>query len=261
MPKPRVEVKVPPVAPQPPPTKAQPPPPAVTASAAAPAPAPPKAKPAQPKTKKAKPAAPPSTSYPDEEVIEFGKPAKRARPSPPQQPPPAPTPAAPVSLSLPGGSTPSFAPPPAPVSSKPSASTSRNVPAPAPPLAVAPSSPQMVQSDSSDDEEDWEQVPTATPVISQPQPDYELALEEDIFGDGFADADAEGGEEIDVNAFEQELNEQMGESDDDFLAAAVSPEPEQQQTRQPISLNRLASGADAADSEDDYTSSEDSDED
>lgn len=225
------------------------------------APPPPATKTAPVKAKKSKPAPPvpisTSASYPDEEVIEFGKAAKRARPDPPRQAPPPPRAASPVSLSLPGGSTPVFAPPPAPM--VPKSTVSRNIPPPAqpPPIEVPASPPPMAQSDSDDDEEDWEQVPTAIPVI--PQQDYEAQLEEDIFGDGFAEGteDADGGEDIDANDFEQMMNEQMEpDSEDDFLAAAVSPEP----TRQPISLNRLASGGAVGDSdEDDFSSSDESD--
>jgi len=217
--------------------------------APAPAPPSPKAKPV-PKPKKTKPVVHPpltNTLYPDEEVIEFGKPAKRARPSTPHQPPlPAP---APVSLSLPGATT-SFAPLP---------THSKSIVAPP---ASAASPPTAVQDDSDDDEEDWEQVPTIAPVDPHQQTGFDLtleqSLEQEIFGSNFADAD--GGEEIDANAFEAELNEEMEDSEDDFLAAAVRSDSEQH-TRQPISLNRLASGAVAADSEDDFSSSDESDED
>ena len=229
--------------------KPVPPPPPPAPAPVPPAPPSPKAKPV-PKPKKTKPAVQPpltTTLYPDEEVIEFGKPAKRARPSTPQQPP-LPTPA-PVSLSLPGAST-SFAPLP---------THSKSIIAPP---ASATSPPTMVQDDSDDDEEDWEQVPTTAPVDPHQQTGFDLtleqSLEEEIFGNNFADADGE--EEIDANAFEAELNEEMEDSEDDFLAAAVRSDSEQH-TRQPISLNRLASGAVAADSEDDFSSSDESDED
>jgi hypothetical protein len=119
----------------------------------------------------------------------------------------------------------------------------------------------MVQDDSDDDEEDWEPVPTIAPDDPYSHTGFDLtleqSLEEEIFGNNFANAD--GGEEIDANAFEAELNEEMEDLEDDFLAAAVMSDSEQH-TRQPISLNRLASGAGAADSEDEYSSSE-SDED
>ncbi|KJA21648.1 hypothetical protein HYPSUDRAFT_202784 [Hypholoma sublateritium FD-334 SS-4] len=242
---PRARAELPPKPAQPPPVATAPPPPP-----------PPKVKAAPTKPKKVK--NPPPTSYPDEEVIEFGKPAKRSRPSPPRQVAPPPRISSPVSLSFPGGSTPAFAPPPAPPVAKPA--VARNIPpAPAPQPEMPPSPPIMQLDSDDDDEEDWEQVPTVTPVIAQP--DYEAELEEAIFGDGFSDAD--GGEDIDVNAFEQEMNEQMDpDSEDDFLAAMISPEPERPATGQPISLNRLASGTGAADSdEDDFSSSDESDED
>ena len=248
LPKPKAPAAVPPQ-----PTAkaiAIPPPPAAPAQA----PPSPKARPV-PKPKKTKPVInppPTPTLYPDEEVIEFGKPAKRPRPSTPQQPPlPAPAPA-PVSLSLPGAST-SFAPLP---------NHSRSTVAPPAPPGPAASPPAMVQDDSDDDEEDWEQVPTVAPDDPHPQTEFDLtleeSLEEEIFGNNFANAD--GGEEIDANAFEAELNEEMEDSEDDFLAAAVRSDSEQH-TRQPISLNRLASGAGAADSEDDFSSSDESEED
>ncbi|KDR74480.1 hypothetical protein GALMADRAFT_587787 [Galerina marginata CBS 339.88] len=253
----RVEAKAPAATPsQPPKVKVPPPaPPAAAAPPPAMAPAPSKAKAAQPKPKKVKPATPisasipaPSASYAGEEM-EFGKPSKRARPSTPQHPPPKPAPAprSPVVLSLPA-------------------------PAPASPV-LAP------QADTSEDEEDWEQVPTASTAMSQDgngSTGFDLSLEEelegDIFGDGFGDAEpyadrdryGDGdGEEIDENAFAMELDQQMEESEgdveDDFLAAAVSPEPEQ--ARQPISLNRLASGGGAVgDSDDEFSSSDESDE-
>lgn len=244
LPKPKAPAAVPPQ----PTIKAVPPP--LDAPSQAPSP---KARPV-PKPKKTKPVVnpPPTTTlYPDEEVIEFGKPAKRPRPSTPQQPPPpAPAPA-PAGLSLPGAST-SFAPLP---------NHSKSIVAP--PASVA-SPPTMVQDDSDDDnEDDWEQVPTIAPDDPLPQTEFDLtleqSLEEEIFGNNFGEAD--GGEEIDANAFEAELNEEMEDSEDDFLAAAVRSDSEQH-TRQPISLNRLASGAGAADSEEDFSSSDDeSDED
>jgi hypothetical protein len=273
------EIELPPPKPQPPIPKARPvkplpapkaraePPKAKTATPAVVAPPqglPPKPKAAPAKTKKTAKAQAP-TSYPDEEVIEFGKPAKRARPSPPQQPP-APPPRAPSPLSFPGGSTPAFAPPPAPAAAKPA--ISRNIPARTPPEPVLPPqptmppSPQLVQSDSDDDDDDegyWEQVPTVTPVIPQPQADYEAALEEDIFGDGFGD-EGDAGEDIDENDFEKMMNEQMDrDSEDESSMVALSPEPDP--TRKPISLNNFASGGVAVDSDDDFSSSEESDED
>ncbi|KIM42881.1 hypothetical protein M413DRAFT_26852 [Hebeloma cylindrosporum] len=246
--KPLPRPKAPAAIPSQPAAKVVPPPPPPPPAAPAPRALSPKAKPV-PKPKKTKPAIhpPPPTLYPDEEVIEFGKPAKRARPSTPQPSVPASAPS-PISLSLPGTST-SFAPLP----------THSSVLAPP---AHAASPPTMVQDDSDDDSEDWEPVPTIAPSDPHAQAGFDLALEErleeEIFGNNFADAD--GGEEIDPKACEAELNEEMEDSEDDFVAAAVMSDSEQP-TRQPISLNRLASGAGAPDSEDDFSSSDESDED
>jgi len=111
---------------------------------------------------------------------------------------------------------------------------------------------------------------------------YDLALEQDIFGDVFEEVDGDDAmtnvvdgdgeeEEIDMNAFEQELNEHMevvDDSDEDVFGGlddAEMAEPDLQGgggTRQPISLNRLASGGVGVEmSEEDYSSSDDSDED
>jgi hypothetical protein len=266
-----------------------------------------KKEPAQKKEKKAKaiPSAPPKTApYADEEVIEFGRTAKRPRLSTPQRTLLPPTPPATVTLSLPGGSS-SFAPPPAPPgphNSKGTGSSSRNIAPPAVPAALSlptsvPASPPMM-GQYSDEEEDWDEVSTANLASASLAPSnsnsnvgdnpvtYDVALEQDIFGDVFeeVDGDDEGQvtgqpyadgdgeeEEIDMNAFEQELNEHMEvaeveeDSDDDVFGGIVAVESEpdlQGGTRQPISLNRLASGAVGVDmSEEDYSSSDDSDDD
>lgn len=326
IPKPRVEPKAPIAAPQPPRQKMTPPPPPPNALAPPPVPktrpAPkkeqarqrepvqktekkepiPKKEPVQ-KEKKAKPlpgitpAPPISTPYADEEVIEFGRPAKRPRPSTPQRSLVPPTPPATVTLSLPGGSN-SFAPPPAPPGShnaKGTGSSSRDVPPPAVPAALslptsAPASPPMM-GQYSDEEEDWDEISTANLASASLAPSksnsnvddnpatYDLALEQDIFGDEFVEVDGDDAtaqqygdgdgeeEEIDMNAFEQELNEHMevaDDSDDDvFGGLDVELESDLQGgTRQPISLNRLASGGTGVEmSEEDYSSSDDSDED
>ena len=243
------------------------------------------------------PAPPISAPYADEEVIEFGRPAKRPRQSTPQRAMLPPTPPATVTLSLPGGSNSFAPPPPLPGShnSKGTGSSSRDVPAPAVPAALslptsAPASPPMM-GQYSDEEEDWDEVSTANlasaslaPSNSKSNGDdnaaaYNLALEQDIFGDEFVEVDGDEAtaqpyvdgdgeeEEIDMNAFEQELNEHMevaDDSDDDvFGGLDVELEPDLQGgTRQPISLNRLASGGVGMEmSEEDYSSSDDSDED
>jgi neural Wiskott-Aldrich syndrome protein len=152
------------------------------------------------------------------EDLEFGqptRPAKRMLPSPPSS-----------GLALPG--------PSATVSSRPImtpldliiASHKLNDVAPPPPPPPPPPQP------ASDSEEDWDEV--------QPAPAGELgvmAVDED-----------EDEEEIDMNAFEEELNQELGGSE-----ASAPP---------PMSLNQFAGGvAEASQDEDDYTTSEDSDDD
>jgi len=58
------------------------------------------------------------------------------------------------------------------------------------------------------------------------------------------------------------MNEHLQDSEDDFLAAAVSPEPEPPRPSGggPISLKQFA-GGDVSPDEDDYSSSEESDDD
>ena len=239
--------------------------------------------------------------YADEEVIEFGRPAKRPRQSTPQRAMPPPSPPPPVTLSLPGGSS-SFAPPPPPPglhNPKGPGSSSRNVPPPAAPATLSlpssvPASPPMM-GQYSDEEEDWDEVSTANLATASLGPSksnsnvdddpgtYDLALEQDIFGDVFEEVDGDdattaqqsyvdGGdgeeEEIDMNAFEQELNEHMEVADDsdDDVFGDVELEPDLQGggggTRQPISLNRLVSGGVGMEmSEEEYSSSDESDED
>ncbi|KIK07655.1 hypothetical protein K443DRAFT_673233 [Laccaria amethystina LaAM-08-1] len=191
--------------------------------------APPKPRPI-PKVKKAK-KEPEVTvlSDADEEVLQFGKPAKRARPS-------TPNPLAnPISsgLALPGLSS-SYVAPPIPPGQVASGSSTRTAAVPVPPPALS----------YSDSEEDWEPVEPSNPPEVTEEPD-------DVFGD-------DNREEIDVNDFEEELNRQMaGMEDEDFLTTALSEEPEVQ----PISIEQLVGGAGAElPSDDDYSSS-DTDED
>lgn len=255
--------------------------------------------PTQKKEKKAKPipaiptTVPKPALYADEEVIEFSRPPKRPRPSTPQQSLLPPTPPV-VTLALPGGSN-SFAPPPPPPGSHNSRGTgnpSRNVPPAVPtalslPTSVPASPPMMGQYES--DEEEWDEVSTANLASASLGPSklnsnvddnataYELALEQDIFGDVFEEVDGndEGQattqqyvdgdgeeEEIDMNAFEEELNAHMAvEGDDSDDELAVEPDL-RGGTGQPISLNRLASGGVGAEmSDDEYSSSDDSDDD
>jgi neural Wiskott-Aldrich syndrome protein len=96
----------------------------------------------------------------------------------------------------------------------------------------------------SDEEEDWDEVAALQPTGSQAP-----TVHED-------DEDDVGGTEIDLTQFEQEMNEHLGASEEDYNAATYTEPPV------PISLNQLASrGGEVSQDEDDYTSSEESDED
>lgn len=171
----------------------------------------------------------PPLSDAEEEDLEFGKPAKRARPSPPSE-----------GLALPGASSTCTPPPPLPALPVPShhkqAGSSR-----AGVIAAVPSPPPAALSES---EEEWDEV----------EPPVDAMSVDGIFGGEVDD----GGEEIDVNAFEMELNQEMEESDEDFLAAAVLSEPEAPARGPPMSLKQFA-GGEASD--DEYSSSDESDDD
>lgn len=207
-----------------------PPDPAPAAKPKQPAAAPTKSKPAPPprgkKQKRELVSVAPShhLSDADEEDLEFGKPTKRARPSPSE------------GLALPNTSASIYTPPPP-------------IPQPSPPL--------LASAPASESEEDWDEV-AAVGKSADTEDDF------DIFGDAAAAASVGGegegeGEDIDVNELEREINLQMDEaSDDDFLAAVVE---DASPTRGgPISLKELAGGA-VYPSEDDYSSSDESDED
>jgi hypothetical protein len=103
---------------------------------------------------------------------------------------------------------------------------------------------------ASDSEEDWDEV-NPSPAIRP-----EAIVVDD------PDDEGEDEEEIDLHAFEREMNQHLEESDEDFLAAAVSPEPEDVRTSgRPISLNQFAGGVEASLDDEDFTSSEESDDD
>jgi hypothetical protein len=112
------------------------------------------------------------------------------------------------------------------------------------PLADPPLIPYLPVSDS---EEDWDEVAAAEPTSSLP-------LLNDVYVE-------EGGgddmEEIDVNAFEAEMNETLEEDDEDFLAAAVESELDPPPDR-PASLSQFTGGEPSQD-EDDFSSSDESD--
>ena len=114
--------------------------------------------------------------------------------------------------------------PPATQLALPTASTS----------VVLPSS-RAAPKEESDSEGDWD------PVVA---------------GDPSAENDAQ---EIDLDAFEQEMEQQLEGLDEDILAAAMSPDPTSA-PRRPISLNQFAGGQLSPD-EDSTSSSYDSDED
>ena len=191
-------------------------------------PAPPKPRPI-PKVKKVKKEPDVAVlSDADEEVLQFGKPAKRARPSTPN---PVTNPVS-SALALPGLSS-SYVAPPIPPGQVASGSSTRTAAVPVPPPASY-----------SDSEEDWEPVEPSNPAEVTEEVD-------DVFGD-------DNMEEIDVNDFEEELNRQMeGMEDEDFLTTALSEEPEVQ----PISIQQLVGEGGAELPSDDDFSSSDSDDD
>ena len=115
-------------------------------------------------------------------------------------------------------------PPPVTQLALPNASTS----------VVLPSSRPPFKEDSDSDEDDWDQV----------------------VGGAQAENDAQ---EIDLDAFEQEMEQQLEGLDEDILAAAMTSEPVSA-SRRPMSLNQFAGGQFSQD-EDSTSSSDDSDED
>ncbi|KAG6897670.1 hypothetical protein C0992_012419 [Termitomyces sp. T32_za158] len=165
----------------------------------------------------------------DEEDLQFGKPTKPARPS--RGP----------SLALPGASTAAFIPPPPP--------------APTATPSISASEPNEVGSES-EDEGDWDEV-----VVKRDDTEDDF----DIFGEASGAADDAEGEDIGMDDFEREINMQMIEAEDeeedeeeDFLAAVVEEAPSSH--GQPMSLEELARHA-AYVSDDEYSSSEESDDD
>lgn len=120
-----------------------------------------------------------------------------------------------------------------PVAQKPPAVTQLALPN-ASTSVVLPSSRPLPKEDS-DSEDDWD------PVVG---------------GDPHVENDAQ---EIDLDAFEQEMEQQLEGLDEDILAAAMSSEPASG-PRRPMSLNQFAGGQ-LSQEEDSTSSSEDSDED
>ncbi|KAI0334851.1 hypothetical protein GY45DRAFT_1431340 [Cubamyces sp. BRFM 1775] len=161
-------------------------------------------------------------------------------------------------------------------------------------LPSAPEPPVTTTTVTDSDEEEWDEVqptiaaPTSAPAsaLPPPPPSDPLAprtiVMEEIEPDAFTPpagtyVDGVEEEEIDMAAFEEELKEELGdpeadaemleaeveaeadgegeEDDLDFLAGAMSPVVE----RQPVSLNRFLGGPAEFGDDDDYSSSEDSD--
>ncbi|ESK93107.1 ell-associated factor 1 [Moniliophthora roreri MCA 2997] len=216
-------------------------------------------------------------------------PSKRSRPSPPPQPqPPAPVrtrrpppkkpspppPRQPAALELPGTSS-SFIPPAPP---------SHNVPSPQPP-PPEPEPASTVASDSEDD--DMVEVSAQPEAEAEPVPDqlsHKIVMIEETGEEHYNDNENEGGEEIDIGELEtlmaqhlgedgqddgqdygQDYGHDYGQEDADEGLFPDSPAPEQEipipvpmTGGGPISLNQFAGGGAEYD---DYSSSEDSDED
>lgn len=221
-----------------------------------------------------------SMAYADKEVLDVVKPFRKPQAAtstsrkPAPVPPDPPKPKPPLELSLPGKQS-GFVPPPAPIDSSSatriSPTTSTNSITDPPGVSATITMEEVLGEE--EEEEDWEPVTAATSTsvaATSQQHDYDLQLERDIFGEGFgeeADADAEEvegeaeEEEIDVNAFEAELNDFFGDDgegdEDEDMEDAMQEVAGGDNSRHPISLNKLASGmAEGVDSEDDFSSSE-----
>ncbi|EPQ59666.1 hypothetical protein GLOTRDRAFT_136482 [Gloeophyllum trabeum ATCC 11539] len=219
--------------PEPKPALSNPTPPAPTASHA---PSKPTPSPAKGKGKREHPvdSAPSRTNDLEEEVLEFGVPArptKRAKASPTE------------GLALPTSKS-----APAPISlALPSPSTAPSLPS-APPAPVTSSVMPEYSDSEEDNDDDWEPV-SATPV---PPP---------------APAEEEGGAEDEGNAEElfddlltAELDDVLSNKDDDLDSfAAELEEAAGSPAKVPMSLNQLAGGAPLDD--DDYSSTDESEDD
>ena len=230
-----------------------------------------------------------------EEIIEIERPAKKPRISStttststitPRASQPTEPPKPLAQIYLPGGQS-NFVAPPAPAALIPSKNlkatntntntnnnnTTLDIPMTVPPGVSANITMEEVLGDDEvlvpegggeeeeeeEEEEDWEAVPTtsAPSQQQQQQPDEYDILEDEIFGHGFEEEE----QEIDVNAFEQELNEQMEmveeeEEEDDDMEDVMQEAASGDGVSRPISLNRLASGIAVGESEEDYSSSE-----
>lgn len=248
------KLRAPAPAPAPAGNMGQPPPPT-----SAPLPTPASKQKATAQTKKRKEPESTIQSDPEVEVLSFGLPTKRAKveaTSLAPTPPPVPS----EGFALPGTSSSGFfQPPPPPKGHKPSA------------LAVQPTT--AVAEDS--DKEDWEEVANAETDL-EPEPEPELVpralsyhSDEGDVGGGDAYVDGDDGNGDDGGLFgdddvdmEDELAKQLNEElDGDFLEAAMAEAPPS--SVQPLSWDQLAAvqGVTADYDSDEYSSSEDSDDD
>ena len=228
------------------------------------------------------------------EALDMPKPppTKKARMSIPQRKPSPPPPPKPVALALPGGSG-TIAPLPAlPGASRQTPnSATRKAPLPfvssAPPI-VAPvglALPGGAGQESDEDEDDWEAVVdegAKAPVSErQPPPGFNIVMEEedpsltnprrstpleddeemvdgDMFGSDLEEEDVDMLEQ-ELNAGFEELEEQDPDLEQDFLEEALAETPVR--SGPILSLNQFVGGTDIGVSEDEYSSSDDSDED
>ncbi|XP_006459737.1 hypothetical protein AGABI2DRAFT_191595 [Agaricus bisporus var. bisporus H97] len=224
------------------------------ASASVPIPTP-ASKPKAAQTKKRKEPELTAPSDPEVEVLSFGQPAKRAKAEATSKaltPPPAP------SFALPGTSSSGFfQPPPPPKTQKPS----------------VPAVPPTTAATEDSDKEDWEEVANAETDLEPESEPVPRALsyhsDEGDVGGGDAYGDADDGNGEDEGLFgdedpdmEDELAKQLNEElDGDFLEVAMTEAPPSDV--QPLSWGQLAEaqGVTADYDSDEYSSSEDSDED
>ncbi|RPD62013.1 hypothetical protein L226DRAFT_535387 [Lentinus tigrinus ALCF2SS1-7] len=213
----------------------------------------------------------PKRERPDEETLEIRRPGPPKKPKLAQAKKEAP-PKQPVSLSFPDSSSAVSLPSTLAASAVP---TAAQLPVPAP----QPITTTAAVSDS--EEEEWDEVPSTIapvqPAVPPPVSAPVIEMEEIEFSLPASapppapvpapQADEPEGEEIDMDAFEEMLNDQLGgnpaeaeqegEDEDDWLAGAVSPVAE----RQPLSLNQFAGGGVDFGDDDEYSSSDDSDDD
>jgi len=112
------------------------------------------------------------------------------------------------------------------------------------PLADPPLIPYLPVSDS---EEDWDEVAATEPA---PTP-----LQDDVY---IEEGGGEDVEEIDMTAFEAEMNETLEEDEEDFLAAAVESEANPLPAGRHAPFGQLTGGEPSQD-EDDFSSSDESD--